>query len=68
MIYGINPVEKEGERNIWCEYYEACLDYVVEKFWRHWDCSKCKHRLNQELRIEIQMQEKERIELYDLAL
>jgi len=68
MLYDLNPVEKEGERNIWCEHYDTCLDYVVDKFWQRWDCSQCKHRSNQELKIEIRLREQERTELYDLSI
>lgn len=58
MYYDFNPIEKDGERNIWCQYYEDCLDYAVKKDWRSWDCSACKHLLNQKSKIGEALQGK----------
>ena len=68
MLDDLNPVEKDGERNIWCKYYDACLDYVVENFWQRWDCSQCKHLTNQELKIDIHAQENEIVDFYDVTI
>jgi hypothetical protein len=66
MRYDLNPVEKEGERNIWCQYYQECLDHVVEMEWRCWDCSKCQHHSNSKLYIEVMFQENDQSALHEL--
>jgi hypothetical protein len=66
MYYDLNPVEKEGERNIWCRYYDGCLDHAVEENWRCWDCSKCQHFSNQELYLQAAFQEENQSILYNL--
>jgi hypothetical protein len=39
-----NPIYQRGERNIYCPFYNDCLDYAVNHFWRHWSCSQCPYR------------------------
>ena len=39
-----NPIRKRGERNIYCPFYNDCLDYAVECFWPSWSCSQCPHK------------------------
>lgn len=67
MQYDSYPVEREGERNIWCQYYEECLDYVANEFWGCWDCSSCKHRSNREGRMEVALRESNQSDYYELA-
>ena len=43
-----NPLEKSGERNLYCPYYEDCLDHAIELHWQNWNCSKCTHRSRQQ--------------------
>jgi hypothetical protein len=41
----VNPTCKHGERNIFCPYYEDCLDYAVARSWKSWNCSECPHKM-----------------------
>ncbi|MBW1739646.1 MAG: hypothetical protein JRJ42_00765 [Deltaproteobacteria bacterium] len=43
-----NPIHKSGTRNVFCPYYEKCLDHAVERRWRYWKCSECPHKLRQQ--------------------
>jgi hypothetical protein len=31
----------EGHRNLFCHYYDACLDEAVKKGWNSWTCTRC---------------------------
>ncbi len=62
MHYDSYPVEREGERNVLCQYYEGCLTHAVNKEWRFFDCSSCKHQSNRRNRIEIAMQVSDQID------
>lgn len=31
----------KGGRNLFCSHYGDCLDYVIDKAWDSWNCSKC---------------------------
>ncbi len=42
-----HPVCQSGSKNVFCPYYERCLDYAAEKNWGYWNCSVCPHRLTQ---------------------
>ena len=35
-------ISNEGGRNIFCGYYNDCLDYAIKKSWDSWNCAKCK--------------------------
>ena len=41
-----NPIHKSGTRNVFCPYYEECLDHAVERRWKYWNCTGCPHKLN----------------------
>jgi len=32
------PIKKYGQRNVFCRYYNSCLDYAVDKQWRNFAC------------------------------
>lgn len=36
-----NPTPKKGERNLFCPYYNRCLDEAVARSWNTWHCTKC---------------------------
>jgi hypothetical protein len=39
----INPDRGvEGHRNLFCSYYDACLDEAVKKSWNSWTCTHCR--------------------------
>jgi hypothetical protein len=38
----INPDRGvEGHRNLFCSYYDACLDEAVKRSWNSWTCVRC---------------------------
>ncbi len=38
----INPDRGvEGHRNLFCSYYDSCLDEAVKKGWNSWTCARC---------------------------
>ena len=38
----INPDRGvEGHRNLFCGYYDACLDEAVKRCWNSWTCVRC---------------------------
>lgn len=63
-----NPVHKKGNRNLFCPYYGDCLDYVIEKFWKDWDCGECPHKMRQDARREIQFTVNDTMPYYELAV
>lgn len=37
-----NPISGEGEKNLYCQFYSDCLDYIAKKkSWKSWNCEKC---------------------------
>ena len=38
----INPDRGvEGHRNLFCSFYDGCLDEAVRKGWNSWTCVRC---------------------------
>jgi len=38
----INPDRGvEGHRNLFCGFYDGCLDEAVKKGWNSWTCARC---------------------------
>jgi hypothetical protein len=38
----INPDRGvEGHRNLYCSFYDACLDEAVKRGWNSWSCTRC---------------------------
>jgi hypothetical protein len=38
----INPDRGiEGHRNLFCNFYDACLDEAVKRGWNSWTCTRC---------------------------
>ena len=40
-----NPVQRDGNRNLFCSYYDDCLDHAAKRHWKYWSCHNCEHRL-----------------------
>jgi hypothetical protein len=49
MKSNANPLNQEGQRNLFCPYYRNCLDQAVRLRWQFWSCAECPHRLESEL-------------------
>jgi hypothetical protein len=52
MVPKGNPIPAKGERNIFCPYYDNCLDYAVQDWWNSWNCSQCPYRLIKQSFVE----------------
>jgi hypothetical protein len=38
----INPDRGvDGQRNLFCTFYDACLDEAVKRAWNSWCCTRC---------------------------
>ncbi len=38
----INPERGvEGHRNLFCGFYDGCLDEAVRRGWNSWSCTRC---------------------------
>ncbi len=38
----INPDRGvEGHRNLFCNFYDGCLDEAVKRGWNSWTCARC---------------------------
>ena len=48
MELNANPIPARGERNIFCPFYNGCLDYAVRDCWETWNCSKCPHKMTKQ--------------------
>ena len=48
MDASANPIPRLGERNLYCPYYDACLDYAVKNRWQSWNCFQCPNKSIQE--------------------
>ena len=62
-----NPVQKKGERNIFCPYYGACLDHAVKESWEDWDCGECDHKIKEDRRWELQFTADDTMPYYEVA-
>jgi len=62
------PLQRKGERNVFCPLYKGCLDHAVKESWPHWDCGDCQHKLDQGARSEMKLVVTDSIEYYDLRL
>ena len=62
------PVHKQGERNLFCPYYDDCLDQAVRKNWADWDCRGCAHRSVQDSPGDSRFTSSLYVEYYELPL
>lgn len=63
----LNPVNQKGERNIWCEHYDECLDTAATNRWKGFDCSLCKHRSNKAMRTQVLLRNKNQDDAHSLV-
>jgi hypothetical protein len=47
MRQNCNPNPHKGDRNVFCNEYNFCLDTAISKFWNSWNCCKCPSRFTQ---------------------
>jgi hypothetical protein len=62
------PLQRKGERNVFCPLYKGCLDRAVKESWPHWDCGDCQHKRNEGGRPEMRLMAADSIEYHDLRL
>lgn len=68
MDNACKPLQRRGERNIFCSFYKDCLDYAVKESWSCWDCSDCCHKFDQGATPQLELSIGGAIENYDLRL
>jgi|GEM_PF-1099304 len=39
-----NPVNRPGERNLYCPHYPFCLDVAAANWWPRFTCKECVHK------------------------
>ncbi len=66
MSFKANPTRKSGTRNIYCPYYDNCLDYSAKRNWQHWDCSQCSHKRAKKPIIDDHVMVKDSSPCYEL--
>jgi hypothetical protein len=59
------PVRRNGERNVFCPFYNSCLDYVVKQSWEDWTCFQCLNQFNDMGKPELQLTVSYSIAYYD---
>ena len=62
-----NPVQKRGERNIDCLYYNDCLDHAAKKHWQHMSCSQCSNLSIKQLTPKSQNRLDHALTFYELS-
>lgn len=63
-----NPAPEAGERNVFCPYYDHCLDHAIKKAWNTWDCAHCVHRFMSTQMTEVIDREREASPHYTIPL
>ena len=63
-----NPVQNNGDRNLFCPYYGDCLDYAITELWNDWDCGECQHKMRQDGRQVVQFSNNYTIPYYELMM
>ncbi len=61
----IHPCRRRGRRNVFCPSYSKCLDLVIGKGWRTWNCAKCDQRFDEE--AEIPLNVNDQIPYYEVS-
>jgi len=41
----LNPIHKNGDRNLFCANYSDCLDHAAVRHWKYWSCANCEYKL-----------------------
>ncbi|MFC1821593.1 hypothetical protein ACFL9T_02720 [Thermodesulfobacteriota bacterium] len=49
------PLQGEGGRNVFCPFYNRCLNHAVKETWQYWSCGGCRHKLDQGARPEMKL-------------
>jgi hypothetical protein len=68
MNRACKPLQRKGERNVFCPFYKGCLDHAVRHSWPYWDCGDCQYKLDQRARPEMKLMVGHSVEYYDLTL
>ena len=62
------PLKRIGERNVFCLFYNRCLNHAVKESWECWTCGDCRNKQNQGARPEMRLMAADSIEHHDLRL
>jgi hypothetical protein len=60
------PVRKPGERNIFCPYYDDCLNFAVKRHWQYFDCSQCPSKMVKQAIMNTESMSNDGIIIYEL--
>ena len=44
----LRPIHRNGDKNIYCPYYDDCLSHAAKRHWQSWDCSECAQKQNRQ--------------------
>ena len=53
---------------MFCDFYSACLDSVIERSWMNWNCTRCEHRFTQAAMPEAELNVNHSIAYYEISL
>lgn len=62
-----NPRRRKGKRNVFCSYYNECLDQAVKRGWDFWDCSDCDYQTDRGAEPEFQQSANHDIAYYEIG-
>jgi len=44
MKHKPRPLQKSGDRNLFCTHYSDCLDHAAKRHWKYWSCFNCAYK------------------------
>ncbi len=62
-----NPIRAQGHRNVFCPYYNGCLDHAAKHYWKYWSCLKCQHKQEQKAVSEVLLSSGSEYPYYSLS-
>ncbi len=62
-----NPRQQKGERNLFCNHYSNCLDYVIQNNWLDWACTRCVYKRNKQNKPIVFHTGTDTFDLHDLS-
>ena len=68
MNKACNPLQRKGERNVFCPLYNLCLNHAINESWQNFACGDCLNKLDQGPRPEMRPMAIDSSEHYDLRL
>lgn len=66
MKQRLNPIHKNGDRNLFCFHYTKCLDHAAKRHWKYWSCYACSHKATRQPVVTGPITSDENILYYNL--